>query len=333
MQPHQISRHGPSLTQPNPPGPQLFWLMCILAWGTVKLLSSRNTLDTEILEEETQWTYGQILPVLLLVMPVLGVVGTLSVETKPKVTAAMAPPQPPAATRDSSSSGPGVRLLLRRQLSADSLEMTDMTGGRVSVSAAEGIAGSGQNAPPVLKRLLSRDSLDMTDGQDDSVAGGTPDWLVRNYYDSFWVNYCIGGECAVIFAYGIILFSVVFNFGHGMGLASQFNLLQFWVSEFAGVYSLVTVPLACFATFLVGLGMDKWLQAPGSRAGKHTVMLLLAAAIHTGYVFMVLLGPFLPWGLSGSDAHVIRVVAIISMAVGLYCLYALVVVVGSFARR
>ncbi|KAH6637168.1 hypothetical protein F5144DRAFT_208057 [Chaetomium tenue] len=313
---------------------ELFWLMCILAWGTVKLLSSRNTLDTQILEEETQWTYGQILPVLLLVMPVLGVAGTLSVETKPKLAAAAAavvvvPSQPPATTRDSTSSGRGVRLL-RRQLSVDSLEMTDMTGDHVSVSAAEGNPGSSTTAPD-LKRLLSRDSLDMTDGHDDPAAHGAPDWLVRNYYDSFWANYCIGGECAVIFAYGIILFSVVFNFGDGMGLASQFNLLQFWFSEFAGVYSLVTVPLACFATFLVGLGMDKWLQAPGSRPGKHVVMLLLVAVIHTGYVFMVLLGPFLPWGTSGSDVHVLRVAAIISIAVGLYCLYALVVVVGTFA--
>lgn len=281
--------------------------MCILIWGTVKLLSSRNTLDARVLEEEAQWTYGQILPVLLLIMPVLGVVGTVSVDTKPKL-----------AKGNTSSSQ--TAHLLERLPSRDNLGVTD------------GHDADSSQTVHLLQMQLSRDSLDMTDGH-DPTAEVPPDWLVRNHYDSFWVNYCIVSECASILAYGIIMFSVIFNFGDGMGLAAMFNLLEFWVTEFAGVYSLVTVPLACFYTFLVGLGLDKWLQEPGSRAGKHVVMFLLGGVIHTAYVVVVLVGPALSSDLAGPNVQVARVTVITSMAVGFYCIYALSVVVWTIIRK
>ena len=281
--------------------------MSILIWGTIKLLSSRYTLDARNLEEESQWTYGQILPVLLLIMPVLGVVGTLSVDTKPKL---------PENSTDSSQTA----YLLQTLPSRDNLDMTNHHD-----SAVESNADSSQTVH-LLKTHVSRDSLDMTDDR-DSAGGMLPDWLVRNYYDAFWVNYCIVCECASIFAYGLIMFAVVFNFGDGMGLATQLNLLEFWVTEFAGVYSLVTVPLACFATFLVGLGLDKWLQQPGRKAGKHAVMLLLGGVIHTAYVVVVLVGPAMRMDDPGRlDVQAVRVVVITSITVGFYCIYALIAV-------
>ncbi|KAH6842174.1 hypothetical protein B0I37DRAFT_356289 [Chaetomium sp. MPI-CAGE-AT-0009] len=104
---------------------ELFWLICILAWGTVKLLSSRNTLDARVLEEESQWTYGQILPVLLLVMPVLGFVGTLSVETKRKPAGAAVLPSLSAAAAEDDTDSSQAMHLLKSLRSKDSLDMTD----------------------------------------------------------------------------------------------------------------------------------------------------------------------------------------------------------------
>jgi hypothetical protein len=272
--------------------------MCILAWGTVKLLLSRNTLDLEVLEKETQWTYGQILPVLLLVMPVLGVMGTFSVETKRKVPATAVLPSLPATAAESD---------------------TD--------------TASTQPVDP-LRRLLFRESLNMTDHHDSAVEGA-PDWLVRNYYDTWWIVYCILFECASISAWCIFVFLIVFGFGQTLYARNdmpQFNLAQFWVGG-GGVYSLVTVPLACFYTLQLGLGLDKWLREPGSRAGKHVSMVLFGTIIHSGYIALVLVGPFLPWGSSEYKIQMLRIAEITTTVVGLHCLYTLIVVVLTVIRK
>lgn len=48
-----------------------------MIWGTFKITGTRNTLPKEILEDENAWTFGQIIPVLLLAMPVFSMVSQL----------------------------------------------------------------------------------------------------------------------------------------------------------------------------------------------------------------------------------------------------------------
>ena len=199
------------------------------------------------MEYETQWTYGQILPVLLLVMPVLGVVATLSVETKRK---------PPAAAA-ADNVGP-----VNKGSSADS-----------------------SHAVHPLRRLPFSGSLETIEKDDDPV--GVPDWLARGYYDTFWVGYCIFFECLAIIVLFVLLLCVVFNLGDGMGLKSQFRLLDFWVGVFGGVYVLLALPLASFTLFFVGLELDGWFQKQGGRVRKHGVMFLLGAVIYTGYAMVI----------------------------------------------
>jgi hypothetical protein len=258
--------------------------MCILAWGTFKLLSSRNTLDANVLEEEVQWTYGQILPVLLLLMPVMGVVGTLAVDTKRK-------PAPEGNT------------------DTDFTQVVHLT-----------------------KGLFPRDSLDMTDDH-ESGAEMPPDWLVRNYYDTFWVNYCIICECGSIFAVIIYLFCAVFDIrdvkaveGYVKGVATRFDLLEFWVTKTGGVYTLAAIPLACFTTFLGGFSLDKWLEEPGSSVGKHAVMFLLGGVIHMGYLFLA-------FGFSSRNLAQNRIASIACMAAGYCVLYTLIVVVRTVKHK
>ncbi|KAL3295299.1 hypothetical protein RB213_005373 [Colletotrichum asianum] len=57
---------------------EVFWLFVILLWGTVKVLAARNTIRSkspEVALEEEQWTFGQILPVFLLLGPLFAMVG------------------------------------------------------------------------------------------------------------------------------------------------------------------------------------------------------------------------------------------------------------------
>ncbi|KAK2762038.1 hypothetical protein CKAH01_16235 [Colletotrichum kahawae] len=57
---------------------EVYWLFVILLWGTVKVLAARNTISSmspEVALEEKQWTFGQVLPVFLLLGPLFGIAG------------------------------------------------------------------------------------------------------------------------------------------------------------------------------------------------------------------------------------------------------------------
>lgn len=45
--------------------PQLLWLSFSLIWGTMRLFYTRRP------SEENEWSFGQLVPVLLLLLPVL----------------------------------------------------------------------------------------------------------------------------------------------------------------------------------------------------------------------------------------------------------------------
>jgi hypothetical protein len=184
-------------------------------------------------------------------MPVLGVVATLSVETRRKPAAAAA-----------------------------AFAVVD------SVGLAKGSSAGSSHAVHLLRRLPPSNGSMETIGKDDDLVGA-PDWLARSYYDTFWVGYCIFFECIAIVVLVVLLLCVVFNLGGGMGLESQFRLLDFWVGVFGGVYMLLALPLASFTFFFVGLELDGWFQKPGGRVGKHGVMLLLGAGIYTGYAMVI----------------------------------------------
>ncbi|KAL3295306.1 hypothetical protein RB213_005380 [Colletotrichum asianum] len=66
---------------------EVYWLCVILIWGTIKVLGTRNELlglivtavdedQLTLAEAENQWTFGQILPVILLFGPVFTIFGT-----------------------------------------------------------------------------------------------------------------------------------------------------------------------------------------------------------------------------------------------------------------
>ncbi|OTA92384.1 hypothetical protein M434DRAFT_387396 [Hypoxylon sp. CO27-5] len=58
---------------------ELYWLVVAMIWGTRGIANIRRNLETrnrlsDVLNEENQWTFGQILPVLLLVAPLFATV-------------------------------------------------------------------------------------------------------------------------------------------------------------------------------------------------------------------------------------------------------------------
>ncbi len=57
---------------------QISWLLYALAWGTVRLYMGRSYIsnDSHTTAEENSWAFGQCIPVLLLMLPLLAMVET-----------------------------------------------------------------------------------------------------------------------------------------------------------------------------------------------------------------------------------------------------------------
>ena len=56
---------------------QITWLTLALAWGTISVLRDRNNLSYDqegFLSEQNAWSFGQIVPVVLLLLPFLALV-------------------------------------------------------------------------------------------------------------------------------------------------------------------------------------------------------------------------------------------------------------------
>lgn len=68
----------------------MFWLLFSLVWGTIRLFVLRNNMhkfyDPDL--EENHWGFGQLVPVLLLLLPVLlmaeGFSGKISLKLRPQ---------------------------------------------------------------------------------------------------------------------------------------------------------------------------------------------------------------------------------------------------------
>ncbi|KAK5995336.1 Acyl-CoA dehydrogenase FadE12 [Cladobotryum mycophilum] len=56
---------------------EMCWFSLIIIWGTRKLSGARQELPPAVREEENRWLFGQILPVLLLMAPIMGIISML----------------------------------------------------------------------------------------------------------------------------------------------------------------------------------------------------------------------------------------------------------------
>ena len=66
---------------------EVYWLGLVLIWGTFRLIGARNFngMPPGVIEDENQWTFGQLLPVLLLLSPIFNTFGLFLSKTQ-KVT-------------------------------------------------------------------------------------------------------------------------------------------------------------------------------------------------------------------------------------------------------
>ncbi|EQB55227.1 hypothetical protein CGLO_04880 [Colletotrichum gloeosporioides Cg-14] len=226
---------------------EVYWLCVILVWGTIKLLGTRNELlglivtavdedQLTLAEAENQWTFGQILPVILLFGPVFTIFGTF-VHHITKPDSADSQPQQHDVYSDSGSNGAA------------------MSGTTVAPSRATSF---GQEST----KIASKDA-EPTENAADSPAGSydadeafhqaIPH--LEDYRCASWLPVCaafpfLGLLAAVMMAFAA---SFVFNNYFQPGL----TLYDLWISDLNFVCNLfISYPCACATTIRLGLWME-----------------------------------------------------------------------------
>lgn len=53
---------------------QVIWILFAIVWGGFKIIGATAQLPRDIFEQENQWTFGLIVPVLLLAVPIFGTI-------------------------------------------------------------------------------------------------------------------------------------------------------------------------------------------------------------------------------------------------------------------
>lgn len=219
--------------------PQIYWLIIILLWGTLKLVVARNVIilqGDDIAAAENQWTFGQILPVFLLLGPLFSITGIFTSRVADKSLPTV------SHSSDQVQMGPVNTII----------PLPDQ--GRLSRQVTQ------SSATP---NLFQDDELRQHNSTHDRITSALPISISRggdleyleDYSDAPWLPICVAIPFLSILLASIFLFGLSFNFFNS--LVPQWSLYRIWISNYYLIYSLlIGYPCACAITIRFGLGMD-----------------------------------------------------------------------------
>ncbi|KAK2604324.1 hypothetical protein N8I77_007266 [Diaporthe amygdali] len=213
---------------------EVYWLFVILLWGTVKLLGARNMRSDDIATAENQWTFGQILPVLLLFGPIFSTTGIFVFRFTDKSV-----PIIYHSGRTDQMASEIIPLRNQDHLSGQATES------RIISDSLQDVEPSQHNSP----------SASVTPASPTTSSRGGQFAYLEDYSDASWLPICVASPFLLIVLATIFLFGTIYNFG--VSFESQWTLYEVWISYFNGLYFLlISYPCACATTIRFGLGMD-----------------------------------------------------------------------------
>lgn len=192
------------------------------------------------------WTFGQILPVFLLLGPIFSIIGILVHH----ITNQSLPISYYSGSMDQMAISNIIPLQEQDRPSRQSTES------RVISDMLQNIDRS-QSSSHVSVASVASDSTATHSTRGDLS-------YVEDFSDAPWLPIClISSFCAILVATGI-LFGTSFNLFDSFD--SQWSLYQVWISQFNGLtFLLVSYPCACATSIGFGLGMD--LRSTWRKAG------------------------------------------------------------------
>ncbi|KXJ94994.1 hypothetical protein Micbo1qcDRAFT_200450 [Microdochium bolleyi] len=206
---------------------EICWLLASVVWGTLKIFNSRKFVSREIREAESQWTFGQLLPVLLLLAAVFTALNTaVSVYTESGIPRALGQAECAGAA---SSIGTGTGTAWKPQQASALLlgQVTEIevhgSDSSVSTAAATGTENAAQ----------------------DAAAG-------YDLYSTEWLLPCLAAEIAVV-AYIVTQGFIT------LGVGTSF--VEGWIQYGMLTFVLLGVPLASTLSLSVTLALDPLFNA------------------------------------------------------------------------
>ncbi|KAF4899243.1 hypothetical protein CGCF415_v010528 [Colletotrichum fructicola] len=249
---------------------EVYWLCVILVWGTIKVLGTRNELlglivtavdedQLTLAEAENQWTFGQILPVILLFGPVFTIFGTF-VHHITKPDPADSQPRQHEVYSDSG-------------LNEAAISGTTVAPSLVTSFEQGSMKIPSKNAGP--KENIADSHAGSYDA-DEAFHQAIPH--LEDYRCASWLPVCaafpfLGLLAAVMMAFAA---SFVFNNYFQPGL----TLYDLWISDLNFVCNLfISYPCACATTIRLGLWMEGEYPAKTTPRGWRQFLFFWACAL------------------------------------------------------
>ncbi|KAI1178607.1 hypothetical protein F4777DRAFT_594366 [Nemania sp. FL0916] len=224
---------------------EIYWLLVLLVWGTIRLVSSLAINDKMVSDAESTWAFGQILPVVLLVAPIITSIEAFAPEN---ISGSLRPPRYnwPRARRDFSYDSP-------RNLAPEDAGSVTLAPLRLSILAP----ASEGNIAAATADDQELDSGATADSRPISLDG-------PNYDEAQWLGPCISSICAAVFTYTAICFGLTFNFLKDRTYEPQFPLVETWFGGIGIFFSvLLAYPATTMSTVFVGVYIDFWNRQAG----------------------------------------------------------------------
>ncbi|KAK8128867.1 hypothetical protein PG984_009975 [Apiospora sp. TS-2023a] len=241
---------------------EVYWLLCLVLWGTFNLLSSRESIPQDIVLEESQWTFGQILPVLLLGGPFVAISSNIASEWH-KYRQLLP-----------NSSSRIWHTITLDTLNMDNSEALDGNSEQSAFHTPHHTSHSEETA-------LELQSMDTNEAQRrisrSPESEGLSFWLDRDsLLRSPWIPICLVMPCILVVCFTIALLSQVFNLAYKW--KPDISLFSVWVTQVGLLFTLlVEYPAACTATVILGLRLNNWIL--NQRQGSHWRAVIFACSL------------------------------------------------------
>lgn len=221
----------------------------------MRLFSSRTVLAyTTVVEQESAWTFGQILPVLLLIAPLFSVFGLFLARS---------------TWADNSKRDDHDETIVLGQLNESTASSSSCLQGPESAEDAKK-----DKETPIKVRCRTATNI-------SSLYEPSSYWIDRDYYQAPWIGGSIVCLCASIITLTTTAAGLLYSFSSD--LSPFYSLARFWYSEYGAVfYMVVGIPSATTFCILLGLTLDPWFRTIPKLACQ-IITIVLSFMIHIPY--------------------------------------------------
>ncbi|RSL68597.1 hypothetical protein CEP54_002669 [Fusarium duplospermum] len=299
---------------------ELSWLFGLLLWGTIRVMGARMSSQQEsVVQDANEWSFGQTLPVLLLLGPIVMVVRSFATHISQGVQRrdTLAWPLPP--TRISSITLAHYNLESHSSVWAcegDRISTAQTSGWRIRARTQTTQLGS----PEVDRSIFHLAKFDY-------------------YSDSSWMGSCVTMAYASFWLLaGTFLETIIDNNTERAVHMPERPVANFWFQDNKPLaYLLVYHPIMCHLNILVGVYSDDITLKPGWNWARNTILRFIHLSVLGVYISLTLYWPMytntprIYQIFAGAETRTHPVGAILTAA--MYLLYGIVVGVLAFKNN